>query len=47
VPRYEALGVRRRGHGRYLIFYRVDPNAVVIVHVLHGAQDYEEILFPT
>jgi toxin ParE1/3/4 len=47
VPRYEALGVRRRGHGRYLIFYRVDPNAVVIVHVLHGAQDYGEILFPT
>jgi toxin ParE1/3/4 len=47
VPRYEALGVRQRGHGRYLIFYRVDPNAVIIVHVLHGAQDYEEILFPT
>jgi toxin ParE1/3/4 len=47
VPRYEALGGRRRGHGNYLIFYRVDPNAVVIVHVLHGAQDYAEILFPT
>lgn len=47
VPRYEAAGVRRRGHGNYLIFYRVDPDRVVIVHILHGAQDYEAILFPT
>lgn len=46
VPRYEASGVRRRGHGNYLIFYRVEPEKVVIVHVLHGAQDYSAILFP-
>ena len=46
VPRYEASGVRRRGHGNYLIFYRVEPEKVVIVHVLHGAQDYTAILFP-
>ena len=25
VPRYEATGVRRRGHGDYLIFYRIEP----------------------
>ncbi|GGP00086.1 type II toxin-antitoxin system RelE/ParE family toxin [Stakelama pacifica] len=46
VPRYEAAGVRRRGHGDYLIFYRVEPDKVVIVHILHGAQDYASILFP-
>ena len=25
VPRYKARAVRRRVHGRYLIFYRVRP----------------------
>lgn len=46
VPRYEAAGVRRRGHGNYLIFYRVEADKVVIIHILHGAQDYSAILFP-
>jgi toxin ParE1/3/4 len=45
VPRYEAIGVRRRVHGQYLIFYRVAGDAVIILHVLHGAQNYEAILF--
>jgi plasmid stabilization system protein ParE len=31
-------------HGNYLIFYRIDPDHVVHVH--HGARDYEAILFP-
>ena len=47
VPRYEATGVRRRPYGDYLIFYRVDIEAVVILHILHGAMDYEPLLFPT
>ena len=47
VPRYEAKGVRRRGHGNYLIFCRVEVEKVVIVHILHGAQDYGTILFPS
>lgn len=46
VPRWEAMGVRRAIHGRYLIFYRIDPEAVVVLHVLSGAMDYEAILFP-
>lgn len=46
VPRYEASGIRRRVHGNYLIFYRVGPEAVVIIHILHGAQDYGEVLLP-
>jgi len=41
------MGVRRRGHGNYLIFYRVDLEKVVIIHILHGAQDYGTILFPS
>lgn len=45
VPRYEAMGVRRRGHGNYLIFYRVEGEKVVVIHILHGAQDYGTILF--
>jgi plasmid stabilization system protein ParE len=44
VPRYEASGVRRRVHGDYLIFYRVEPEKVVIIHILHGAQNYSTIL---
>jgi len=46
VPRFEARGVRRVPHGDYLIFYRVIDDTVEVIHVLHGARDYEAILFP-
>ena len=46
VARYESQGVRHRAIGNYLIFYRVEPGKVVILHVLHGARDYSAILFP-
>jgi plasmid stabilization system protein ParE len=46
VPRYEHLGIRRRPVGNYLIFYRVGPEIIEVVHVLHGARDYEPLLFP-
>jgi plasmid stabilization system protein ParE len=39
-------GIRRRVHSRYLIFYRAADNTVEILHILHGAMDYEKILFP-
>ena len=45
VPRYEQHGIRRRVHGSYLIFYRVEGEQIVIVHVLHVAMDYAAILF--
>ncbi|MBU4529351.1 MAG: type II toxin-antitoxin system RelE/ParE family toxin [Desulfomicrobium sp.] len=45
VPRYEHHGIRRRVHGNYLIFYRVEPTKVVIIHILHGATDYGLFLF--
>jgi plasmid stabilization system protein ParE len=46
VPRYERHDVRHCVHGNYLIFYRIEEEAVVVLHVLHGAMDYSRILFP-
>jgi plasmid stabilization system protein ParE len=46
VPRYEHHGIRRRPFGSYLIFYRVGTKAIEVVHILHGARDYEPLLFP-
>jgi len=47
VPRHENSGARRVPHGNYLIFYRVLADVVEILHVLHGARDYEPIVFPS
>ena len=46
VPRSERFGVRRRVHGAYLIFYRAEKKQVAVLHILHGARDYEALLFP-
>ena len=46
VPRYESLGIRRRPFRDYLIFYRVEDDRVSIVHILHGAKDYDAVLPP-
>ena len=46
VPRYERHGVRHRVHGNTLIFYRAEPDRVVVLHVLHGAMDVSGLLFP-
>ncbi|WP_211307092.1 type II toxin-antitoxin system RelE/ParE family toxin [Roseinatronobacter thiooxidans] len=46
VRRYEHLGVRRRIHGRYLIFYRIGTDWITILHILNGAMNVEAILFP-
>jgi plasmid stabilization system protein ParE len=46
VPRYEHLGIRRRPFGQFLIFYRIGSDAIEVIHILHGARDYESLLFP-
>lgn len=46
VPRYAQQGVRRRIYGNYQIFYRADDTEVVVIRILHGAQDYSALLFP-
>lgn len=40
IPRYEALGVRRRVHRDYLILFTVTGETISVVRVLHGARDY-------
>ena len=45
VPRYEHRGIRRRPFGSYLIFYRVGAEAIEVVHIIHGACEYERLLF--
>jgi plasmid stabilization system protein ParE len=45
VRRYERHGIRHRVHGNYLIFYRVEAEKVVVLHVLHDAIDYSGLLF--
>jgi plasmid stabilization system protein ParE len=45
VPHRKNKDVRRRVHGNCLIFYRVGADQIDVLHVLHGAQDYESWLF--
>lgn len=44
IPRYERHGIRRRLHGRYLIFYRIEEDMIQILHILHGTRDYARTL---
>jgi addiction module RelE/StbE family toxin len=46
IPRYEHHEIRRCVHRDYLIFYRVLEDLVEIIHILHGARNYEVLLFP-
>lgn len=46
VSRYEHHGIRRRVHGRYLIFYRIGADRLTVLHILNSAMDVEAILFP-
>jgi toxin ParE1/3/4 len=39
-------GVRRAVHGDYLILFRVLGAVVEVLLVLHGARDYQRLLFP-
>jgi plasmid stabilization system protein ParE len=44
VPRYTAAKIRRCVYRDYLIFYRIFGSNIEVLHVLHGARDYEAIL---
>ncbi len=44
VPRYAKHGIRCRTFGRYLIFYRIVPEQLTILHIRHGARDYGGLL---
>jgi toxin ParE1/3/4 len=45
-PDREASGVRKKFYRRYLIFYRVEDNRVIIIHIVNGTRDHESLLFP-
>ena len=45
LPGYEDRGIRRRVFGNYLIFYRIMDDRIDVLHVLHGAQDFQRLLF--
>lgn len=44
ISRYRGVELRRKAHGNYLIFYRINGSVVVIARVLHGARDYGRLL---
>ncbi|GGF52722.1 plasmid stabilization protein [Azorhizobium oxalatiphilum] len=46
APPHEAEGIRRCVQGQYLIFYRIDGDRLLVLHVFHGAMDYEPLFFP-
>jgi toxin ParE1/3/4 len=46
VAKHEDSGVRRRRYKRYLIFYFILDGQVEVLRILHGARNYEAILFP-
>jgi plasmid stabilization system protein ParE len=37
--------IRRRPYKNYLIFYRIAGDGVEVLHILHGAQDWQSMLF--
>jgi plasmid stabilization system protein ParE len=43
---YRRSGIRKFVHGSYLVFYLAESEAVSVVRILHGASDYEALLFP-
>ena len=52
APRSYPLGdrsrdptLRRRIHRSYLIFFDIGPKEVEILHIVHGARDYAQIVF--
>jgi plasmid stabilization system protein ParE len=46
VPRFQHHNILRRVVGNYLIFYRIKSDGVAIVDMVHGARDYDALLFP-
>ena len=39
--------IRRAVHGRYLVFYSVNPDRVRVERILHAARDLKDDLFDT
>lgn len=46
VDKTRDSALRRRVHGNYLIFFEIGTVVVEFLHILHGARDYAQIVFP-
>ncbi len=46
VASLKQAGIRRCPYRSYLIFYRIVEDTIQVVHILHGARDYERLLHP-
>lgn len=46
VRHQASQSVHRCLHGNYLIFYQIEGDAVTILHIRHGASDYEGLFGP-
>lgn len=46
IAGHEDSGIHKVPHHGYLIFYRIGESDVSVIRILHGAMDYEKILFP-
>jgi plasmid stabilization system protein ParE len=46
VARYGSLEIRRRAWRDYLILYQIRSQDILVLHVIHGAQDYDILLPP-
>ncbi len=44
VEGFEDRGIRRSVYRGYLVFYRVEPERLVVIHVLSGAMNWTAIL---
>lgn len=44
VYRYANLNIRKKPYKNYLIFYRVQESDIEIIHIIHGARDYDDLL---
>ncbi len=33
--------IRKALHGNYLIFFKIEGETIYVIHILHGATDYE------
>jgi toxin ParE1/3/4 len=45
LPHRSDRVIRRRPFGQYLIFYEMGGERIEILRVIHGARDYQTILF--
>ena len=43
----QGRAVRRRVFGRYLIFYHIRDNDVIVARIMHGSRDYSQLNIST